>query len=58
MTLFTHKALFALSGIALLLLLSGCIQDKPADSDVPWAKPAQWEGTIPLPSSFQNDGGM
>ena len=38
------------------LLLSGCMQDRPAERDIPWSTPASWEGTlIPLPSSFQNE---
>ena len=44
----------ALSGAG-LLLLAGCMQDHPPDGTVPWATPASWEGTLPLPSSFQND---
>ncbi len=38
----------------LLTLLSGCIQDSPGDTDIPWAGPASWEGTMPLPGSVRN----
>jgi len=53
---FAHKILSAVLCAAFLLLLNGCMQDRPADREVPWATPANWEGTlIPLPSSFQNE---
>ncbi len=37
-----------------LMLLAGCIQDSPHDTDMPWAGPASWEGTMPLPGSIRN----
>ena len=48
--------LLAVLGAASLLLLSGCMQDRPAEGNIPWSAPAPWEGTlVPLPSSFQPD---
>ena len=53
---FAHKLISAVLGAVFLLLLHGCMQDRPADREIPWAAPANWEGTlVPLPSSFQNE---
>jgi hypothetical protein len=38
----------------LALLLSGCMSDQPTETDMPWAAPAAWEGTMPLPGGFMN----
>ena len=37
---------------AMLLAGAGCMADRPQETDMPWATPANWEGTIGLPSSF------
>lgn len=37
---------------AMLLVGAGCMADRPSETDMPWASPASWEGTIGLPSSF------
>jgi len=37
-----------------MLVVAGCMQDSPHDTDMPWAGPASWEGTMPLPSSIRN----
>lgn len=44
------------AALALAFAAAGCMRDRPPDSDVPWSTPQSWEGTIPLPSSFQQDG--
>lgn len=50
-----HPALLGLAGLILATLLAaGCMTDSPADTDIPWAAPAGWEGTMPLPSSYMN----
>jgi hypothetical protein len=46
--------LCALALLLTLVLLSGCIQDAPHDTDMPWSGPAAWEGTMPLPGSIRN----
>ena len=51
----TPRQILLFSGAVLLLLLCGCMHDQPASGDTPWATPANWEGTIPLPNAFQND---
>ncbi|HOE61069.1 MAG TPA: hypothetical protein P5125_05960 [Kiritimatiellia bacterium] len=55
---FSSKAVRASLGLALLptlaLLLSGCMSDQPTETDMPWAAPAAWEGTMPLPGGFMN----
>ncbi|MBP5226118.1 MAG: hypothetical protein J6336_01895 [Kiritimatiellae bacterium] len=46
------------AGALLLTLLTlgfgGCMADRPADRDIPWAAPAGWEGTMPLPGGYMN----
>jgi hypothetical protein len=37
----------ALLLLALGALLAGCTTDAPADSSIPWNRPADWEGQIP-----------
>lgn len=53
---FSSKALLAAIASFLLgtMLLAGagCMADRPAETDMPWAAPASWEGTIGLPASF------
>jgi hypothetical protein len=33
--------------IAFGTVLGGCALESPADSSIPWNRPADWEGTIP-----------
>lgn len=33
--------------IALGTVLAGCTLDSPAESSIPWNRPADWEGQIP-----------
>jgi hypothetical protein len=35
-----------------LFILSGCMADNPNETDMPWAAPASWEGTMPLPGGY------
>ena len=35
-----------------LSILSGCMADNPNETDMPWAAPASWEGTMPLPGGY------
>ena len=44
----------ACMGLLTLLFVTGCMSDTPSDTDMPWAAPASWEGTMPLPSSYLN----
>ena len=37
-----------------LLGLSGCMADNPNETDMPWAAPASWEGTMPLPGGYMD----
>ena len=46
-----HVAL-GLAGWLALLAATGCMSDNPTETDMPWAAPATWEGTMPLPSGF------
>lgn len=39
-------------GIAALIGAGGCMSHRPNETDMPWAAPAPWEGTMPLPSGF------
>ena len=43
-------------GILLLTLalsfLAGCMAANPNETDMPWAAPAGWEGTMPLPGGY------
>ena len=53
---YSSKALSLLSLAALLtlLMLSGCMQDSPNETDMPWSGRASWEGIMPLPGSVRN----
>jgi len=46
-------ALFSLFGAA-ALLLSGCIADTAADSDLPWASDQGWENMMLLPGGMMD----
>ncbi|MFA7174178.1 MAG: hypothetical protein WC340_12365 [Kiritimatiellia bacterium] len=46
--------LLVLATLLFLTTFSGCIQDSPNDTDIPWAGPASWEGTMPLPGSVRD----
>jgi hypothetical protein len=41
------KRIAAVLLIALGTVLGGCSTDAPADSSIPWNRPADWEGQIP-----------
>lgn len=45
-------ALAALLGIA--MLLSGCIADTAADSDLPWASDQGWENMMLMPGGMMD----
>ena len=45
-------ALAALLGMA--MLLSGCIADTAADSDLPWASDQGWENMMLLPGGMMD----
>ena len=47
------KLILLLSLLA-VMMLSGCIQDSPHDTDMPWSGRESWEGTMPLPGSIRN----
>lgn len=54
---FSSKTLRLSLGIAgwlALLITAGCMSDSPSETDMPWAAPAAWEGTIPLPGGYMN----
>lgn len=38
--------------LATLITLCGCMADNPNETDMPWAAPAGWEGTMPLPGGY------
>ena len=45
-----------LAALALLCALcAGCMANNPNETDMPWAAPEGWEGTMPLPG-FYNRG--
>ena len=46
--------LLLLLGLSTLALVTGCMSDSPTETDMPWAAPASWEGTVPLPGSQMN----
>lgn len=46
--------LFGLAAWLTLFLLSGCMSDRPTETDMPWSAPAAWEGTMPLPGGYMN----
>jgi hypothetical protein len=41
------KRVLAVLLVALGTALAGCSTDAPADSSIPWNRPADWEGQIP-----------
>jgi hypothetical protein len=41
------KRVAAVLLIAFGAILAGCSTDAPADSSIPWNRPADWEGQIP-----------
>lgn len=44
------RLVWGLALSAILLLVSGCIADTAADSDLPWSTNQGWEGMIPIPA--------
>lgn len=44
--------LSALLAALALLGFTGCMADNPNETDMPWATPASWEGTMPLPGGI------
>jgi len=45
---------FCVAALLALLFASGCMSNNPNETDMPWAAPASWEGTMPLPSGMVN----
>ncbi len=56
MSSFSDKSIFQVAAMlmlaATLLMLTGCMADNPNETDMPWAAPAGWEGTMPLPGGY------
>lgn len=52
-TCLTHSLCALLAAFA-LLGLAGCMVDNPNETDMPWAAPAGWEGTMPLPGGYMD----
>ncbi len=48
------RGLCALLAALGLLGLAGCMVDNPNETDMPWAAPAGWEGTMPLPGGYMD----
>ncbi|NLF99144.1 MAG: hypothetical protein GX565_03245 [Lentisphaerae bacterium] len=48
------RGLCALLAAIALLGLAGCMVDNPNETDMPWAAPAGWEGTMPLPGGYMD----
>ena len=48
------RGLCALLAAFALLGLAGCMVDNPNETDMPWAAPAGWEGTMPLPGGYMD----
>jgi hypothetical protein len=48
------RSLCALLAAFALLGLAGCMVDNPNETDMPWAAPAGWEGTMPLPGGYMD----
>ena len=48
------KWLLATFVLLVLLVLTGCIADTAADSDLPWATNQSWESLGPLPAQMTN----
>lgn len=46
-------ALLLIGGV-LSLFAAGCMSMRPSETDMPWAAPANWEGTIGLPASYMD----
>jgi len=38
------------------LIFSGCTNQTPQDSSIPWSRPANWEGQIPGMGQTQGSG--
>lgn len=43
-----------LAALLVLLFAAGCMSNNPNETDLPWAAPASWEGTMPLPAGISN----
>ena len=48
------RGLCALLAVIALLGLAGCMVANPNETDMPWAAPAGWEGTMPLPGGYMD----
>ena len=48
----TSSLLYGLAAALALLAAAGCMADRPGETDIPWAAPASWEGTMPLPGGY------
>lgn len=48
----TAHLFMGVCAVLFLMLLSGCMSDRPSDTDIPWSAPAGWEGVMPLPGGF------
>lgn len=46
------KTLTALILLCMAFAMTGCMVDNPNETDIPWAAPAGWEGTMPLPGGY------
>ena len=53
-TRLTTRGLCVLLAALTLLGLAGCMVDNPNETDMPWAAPAGWEGTMPLPGGYRD----
>ncbi|HRT28664.1 MAG TPA: hypothetical protein P5527_02625 [Kiritimatiellia bacterium] len=53
-TSLTIRSLCLLPVALALLGLAGCMADNPNETDMPWAAPAGWEGTMPLPGGYRD----
>jgi hypothetical protein len=49
-----HRLAFFTFAALALSFLSGCMVDNPNETDMPWAAPAGWEGTMPLPGGYMD----
>lgn len=49
----TRRLLFGLFAAAFLFLAgTGCTRQDPADSSIPWGRPAAWEDRLPGMSNY------
>ena len=48
------KRVAAILLVVLGTVLAGCAIDAPADSSIPWNRPADWEGQIPGMEGMNN----